>query len=79
MQTLIDWHQFRYCASVPWPHDECSQIDWINGVKKIENWLNWHIGNHLIYWAWNDSYKSYNIGVAFKQDKDRTLFLITWS
>ena len=76
---LVDSHLFDYYASVPWPHDNNYQMDWVYGIRKIEQWLNQQIGHHLIQWAWNDSQLTYNIGVAFRQDKDRLLFVITWS
>jgi len=79
MQMLVDWHQFYYHASVPWPQLETAQIDWEYGVREIEYWLNKNVGSRLTYWAWNDSQLTYNIGVAFRQEHDRLLFVMTWS
>lgn len=75
---LVDRHGFLYTASIPWPHG--SRVNaWQEGVHLIDTWLNSHVGVRLCHWAWTDSGSSYQIGVAFKWDCDRLLFLMTWS
>lgn len=76
---LIDHHDFPYSAVVPWPCPEMNHVvDWIYGVESIESWLNTNVGHHYQHWAWNDSQASSKIGVAFRYDRDRCLFLLTW-
>ena len=77
MRMLIDNHAFVYPASVPWPRLE-QQLDWIQGIDVIEQWLRYNIGGHWIHWAWNDSQQSAHIGVAFRWDRDRSLFVLAW-
>lgn len=79
MRMLIDWHSFEYMATVPWPETGEPQIDWEIGVQAIEFWLKNHVGSYLKNWAWTDSHFCYNIGVAFRWDQDRTLFVLTWA
>jgi hypothetical protein len=79
MQMLVDLHYFTHCAAVPWPNLSNSQVDWINGVRTIESWLNDNIGHRLLNWAWDDSKNNCYIGVAFKWDQDRLLFVLAWS
>ena len=78
---LVDLHPFIYHASVPWPSISFkdNQLDWIKGVDTIEFWLNDHIGQRLKHWAWNDSYTGSNIGVSFRLEQHRLLFVLTWS
>jgi hypothetical protein len=78
MRMLVDWHSFEYSASVPWPAAE-KQIDWEVGVRLIENWLNDQVGTYQHNWAWSDSSWCYRIGVAFRWDQDRTLFVLNWA
>lgn len=79
MKMLLDRHPFQYCATVPWPSLGQEQLDWILGIQTVENWLNDRIGPRLIHWAWNDSQQMYHVGVAFKRDQDRLLFVIAWT
>jgi len=79
MQMLVDKHIFQYHATVPWPAVGAGQVDWIFGVQTIENWLNDHVGPRLKHWAWSDSEQSYSMGVAFRWDQDRLLFVIAWT
>lgn len=76
---LQDWHQFAYHASIPWPYQDQGQADWIYGIQQVETWLINHIGHHHQNWAWSDSYGSYQIGVSFKWDNHRLLFLLKWA
>ena len=75
----VDRHHFQYTARVPWPKGTSDQIDWVAGIECVENWLNSRIGSHYIKWAWHDSEFTYHIGVAFKWDYDRSLFVLTWA
>lgn len=75
---LRDWHQFEYLASIPWPQHHEHQESWQWGVDRVESWLVTHVGHHWSRWAWTDSGGSHRIGVAFRWDQDRTLFLLVW-
>ena len=79
MQMLLDRHSFQYWATVPWPAMAQEQLDWISGIQTVENWLNNRIGPRLKDWAWHDSQQTYRVGVAFKWDQDRLLFVIAWT
>lgn len=76
---LKDWHTFPYCASVPWPTFGAAQIDWVHSIQEIEHWLNRRIGPHWAHWAWDQAVHQYQIGVAFRQERDRLLFVMTWN
>ena len=78
MQMLVDYHAFEYRASVPWPRASAQQIDWELGVRTIESWLTGHVGARLHKWAWNDSGEIYQIGVGFRWEQDRLLFVLAW-
>jgi hypothetical protein len=75
MQMLVDWHQFAHCARVPWPH---ADDDWQQGVRRIESWLTTKVGPRYEQWAWSDSGDAAYIGVAFRWDQNRLLFVMTW-
>ena len=75
MRRLTDWHRFAQSATVPWP---CADNDWQAGVRQIESWLSDHVGPRLQYWAWSDSGRPQYIGVAFRREPDRLLFVLTW-
>jgi hypothetical protein len=77
MRMLIDRHSFEYTASIPWPLLQ-QQLDWELGIRSIEHWLVDRVGPHFMHWAWTDSGAMYQIGVAFRWDQDRTLFVISW-
>jgi len=65
---------------VPWPgKPDNLQVDWVWGIEQIEDWLQQCIGSRHHLWAWDDCPITYNLGVAFKWNKDRTLFVLTWS
>lgn len=75
---LIDLHDFPYLASVPCPRDR-NLLNWMEAVDQVQTWLEHNIGYHYQHWAWTDSQAAENIGVAFLYDRDRCLFLLTWS
>jgi hypothetical protein len=76
---LIDRHGFVYTASVPWPDEIVATSNWHHGIKIFDNWLRDHVGTRLSDWAWTDSGNSLNVGVAFRWDQDRLLFVMIWS
>lgn len=78
-RLLIDAHSFFYTASVPWPLDHDHEVDWSASLNSIETWLNHRVGSRYTQWAWHDSGAAYQIGVAFRWDRDRSLFVLTWS
>ena len=80
MEMLIDRHFFKYHATVPWPVTECGpQINWVAGVELLEIWLQDNVGTRPCVWAWNDGQSCYQIGVAFKWEQHRSLFLLKWA
>ena len=66
-------------ADVDWPRTELAQMDWITGIHEVESWLLSYTGPKYSRWTWATAREVYHIGVAFKYDKHRTLFLLTWS
>jgi hypothetical protein len=76
---LIDIHQFVYTATVPWPYRSDPQQDWIGGIYLVQFWLEQNVGQHHACWAWDDSGHNYRVGVAFRWDRDRSLFVLAWS
>ena len=77
---LVDhYHPFQFHATVPWPgQPDNPQVDWVWGIEQIEDWLQQCVGSRYQLWAYDDCPTTYQIGVAFKWDKDRTLFVLTW-
>jgi hypothetical protein len=72
-------HDFIYTADIAWPGRALEQLDWIIGITDVENWLVTYTGPKYQRWAWNMALESYNISVAFKYDKHRTLFLLNYN
>ena len=85
MPTYPTWdyvpvvHDFAHTASIPWPGRQYEQLDWILGIHQVEEWLEQYIGHKYARWNWNMALESYQVCVAFKHDKHKTLFLLTWS
>jgi len=77
---LVDTHHtFQYHAIVPWPgKPDNLQVDWVWGIEQIEGWLQQCVGSRHHQWAWDDCPITYNLGVAFKWNRDKTLFILTW-
>jgi hypothetical protein len=73
-----DLHDFQYTADIHWP-GQLGQVDWIDGIILVEDWLLTRIGSQYQRWAWNTATEVYDISVAFKYDKHRTLFLLAYS
>jgi hypothetical protein len=74
-----DQHNFEFIADIQWPGTHGQQLDWITGVTSIEHWLLNYTGPKYQRWAWHWAQECYHVGVAFKYDKHRTLFLLTWT
>ena len=74
-----DKHDFDFIANVAWPTSTNEQIDWIKGITEVEQWLLSYTGPKYDRWAWNIATECYNVSVAFKYDKHRTLFLLNWN
>lgn len=77
---LPEQHSFEHVAIAPWPKPQI-QMDWVDGVITMEHWLEKHIGQHFIHWAWatQRDHNSWEACVAFKYDKHKTLFLLQWA
>jgi hypothetical protein len=85
MPTYTNWdyvpvkHDFEYTASIAWPVQAYEQRDWILGITDVEQWLLCYTGPKYQRWAWNMGTESYQISVAFRYDKHKTLFLLNYS
>lgn len=85
MPTYPTWdyvpvlHPFEHTASIPWPGRQGEQLDWIIGVHSVELWLAQYVGSKYQRWAWNMGTEVYQVSVAFKYAKHRTLFLLEWA
>lgn len=77
---LPEYHSFEYIARAPWPNYD-SQLDWVENITTLESWLERYVGAHYQRWAWatERDHESYEACVAFRWDKHRTLFLLTWA
>ena len=79
---LPEYHNFSYIAQVPWPHIyQNYQQDWICAVDTLEAWLNKYAGSHYSEWAYSQQQdmEYWHACVAFRRDKIKTLFLLTWA
>ena len=72
-------HAFEYTANIDWPGRALEQLDWIIGITEVEQWLLKYTGPKYQRWAWNMAVECYQISVAFKYDKHRSLFLLNYS
>lgn len=68
---------FVYTAQGSWPKPQ-AQMDWVDSVIVIEQWLTTNIGINNEDWVWIKGPPN-KICVAFTKDKYRTLFLLTWA
>jgi hypothetical protein len=50
----------------------------VYAIEQIEGWLRERVGPRYQQWAYDDCPITYNIGVAFRWDKDKTMFILTW-
>ncbi len=79
---LPELHSFQYRAWAPWPRTDQSQQDWVRSLEVVDDWLNQHVGPHHSHWAWDRvdlAVQGNYLGVAFRWDRDRTLFLLRWA
>jgi hypothetical protein len=77
--VLPERHWFIHYASVPWPYLDQSQLDWERGITAVQHWLTDQVGGHLDTWAWDDGRVPYHLGVSFRWDQDRLMFVLRWS
>jgi len=79
---LPDLHPFEHIASAPWPCLSSErQIDWIDSIGILEDWLSQHVGAHWSHWAYHNAGWGLRPGyccLAFRRAPDRTLFLLRW-
>jgi hypothetical protein len=69
---------FEYKAVIPWHRIGCKeQQDWIETITTLEAWLEQYTGPHWVEWAYSQHCDQGC--VAFRRDRNRTLFLLTWS
>jgi len=66
---------YPYVGSVPWPISQ-PQVDWVDQLVFMEHWLNDNVG--LNNWEWINNIPA-QASVAFRLDRDRTLFLLRWT
>ena len=77
---LRDDTEFPYNASVPWPHAN-NQDDWVDSMNTLEAWLIRYVGEHHVEWAYAmQHHLEYNTAcIAFREERYKTLFLLTWA
>lgn len=79
---LPELHDFTYEAIVPWPRSpHLAQQDWVTSIETIESWLNQYCGHHWAEWAYSTSQDQqyWEACIAFRRERNRTLFLLTWA
>jgi hypothetical protein len=80
---LPDIHPFRHIASAPWPGTDLDlQIDWVDSIIILEEWLLQHVGHHYSNWAYHNAgwgLKPGYCSLAFRRAPDCTLFLLRWA
>jgi hypothetical protein len=80
---LPELHPFEHIAQAPWPVilNPHQQLDWIAAVDEMELWLNRYIGSHYSEWAYHNgtSIDYWYACIAFKRERNKTLFLLTWA
>lgn len=79
MRMLIDYPMFEFAAAVAWSRLCQDNTHWDQAVMTMENWLRWNVGLHYVTWHWCDSGAPDRIGVSFRWDRDRTLFVLNWT
>ncbi len=73
---------FEHIAKVPWPVIIANdQLDWVQAVDTMEQWLIRYIGKPDSEWMYSTgtSHDYWQACVAFRQARDKTLFLLQWS
>jgi len=79
---LPEYHSFEYIARAPWPHIYHNyQQDWVDAIAELEQWLNRYAGPHYSEWAFGQQQgqEYWHACVAFKRERNKTLFLLTWA
>ena len=79
---LPEYHDFDYIALAPWPVDlGHRQIDWVNAIDTLEDWLQKYTGPHLVEWAFGTCREQHywEACIAFRRERNKTLFLLTWA
>lgn len=79
---LPELHEFQYRAWAPWPRYDSHQMDWVESLRVVDDWLVAYVGPHHKEWAWDRvdlSCQGQYLGVAFRRDSCRTLFLLRWA
>ena len=82
MIYLPEYHCFEHVATVPWPiKSPIIQVDWVEAVETIESWLETYTGPHLVEWAFTTTQEQnyWEACIAFKRERNATLFLLTWA
>jgi hypothetical protein len=77
---LPEYHEFEYRALAPLPI--CGeQFNWVESIETLELWLNRFCGPHWAEWAYSqhDHQTCFEACVAFKQERNKTLFLLRWA
>ena len=84
---------FPYTAHALWPGVEPEkldilhpmpymgvQIDWVEALETMETWLEQSVGLRYSSWVWAEhlAISAWHCGVAFQEDRSRTLFLLRW-
>ena len=85
---------FPYTAQALWPGVQTQytnsatnhpipgmiQIDWVEALTTMETWLEQSIGYRYTSWVWAEhlAITAWHCGVAFHEERDRTLFLLRW-
>ena len=73
---LVDRHCFAYRAQIPWSTD----LDPGSPFQDvIAQWLCQQVGPRYQAWAWDDSGRVLWLGVAFRWDQDRMMFVLRWA
>ena len=79
---LPEYHTFAHVAIAPWPVDPRQfQRDWVESINIMELWLEQRVGPHLVEWAFSQQQEQeyWQACIAFKREKYKTLFLLTWA
>jgi hypothetical protein len=74
------YYDFKHIAIVPWPWVAVSdQSDWIDSLFTLEEWLNTCVGREEWAYSNNPQLEYWQACVAFKRERNKTLFLLRWS
>lgn len=78
---LPEYHDFEHIAIAPWPHYRELQLDWVDAMAELELWLNRYCGAHWSEWAYaqQQHLEYWQACIAFKRERNKTLFLLKWA